>query len=332
MNNVHDLQPTLDRAAAAVSSPPDESVIAQALLGVEKCMMDLVNSDVEVLRDASRHIIGAGGKRVRPRLALLAFFAAGGTSADLKDVTAIAAAVELIHTASVVHDDINDHGVLRRGRPSVNALWGRTFALLTGDFLFTKVFELIAPYGIYNTILAEATTALVEGETLQASAVKNRQFTRETYYRIIGLKTAALFRAAAMLGAKCSGASERDIQALGEFGFNIGLSFQIVDDVLDVVGSPEQLGKTSGIDIAQGRGFAVAYENENGQIVEHDDTAADPMISIRKDVLAGTALEEARVQARRFVREAIEGISHLPESAARTELMALAESVVERDF
>jgi geranylgeranyl pyrophosphate synthase len=324
MNNVHAPEKPLEHTA-------DTSFIAAAMQAVETCMFNLVDSDIEVLRDASRHIISAGGKRVRPRLALLAFAAAGGGD-DLKDVVSIASAVELIHTASVVHDDINDHGVLRRGRPSVNAKWGRTFALLTGDFLFTKVFELIAPYGSYNTILAEATTALVEGETLQASAVKNRQFTRETYYRIIGLKTAALFRAAAMLGAKCAGAPERDVQALGEFGFNIGLSFQIVDDVLDVVGTPEQLGKTSGIDIAQGRGFAVAYEQENGVTLEHDDTAADPMISIRKDVLGGSALDEARSQARRFVQEAIDGIAHLPESPAKAELVALAESVIDRDF
>ena len=111
-------------------------------------MMDIVNSNVTVLRDASKHILKAGGKRIRPRMVLLSHIATGGNNID--ETVRIAAAIELVHTASVVHDDINDHGVVRRGRPSVNAIWGRTFALLTGDFLFTKVYELMAPFRSLN--------------------------------------------------------------------------------------------------------------------------------------------------------------------------------------
>jgi geranylgeranyl pyrophosphate synthase len=302
--------------------------LSLALQAVEQRMFDVVDSQVDVLRDASRHIISAGGKRIRPRLALLSYAALGGTQFD--DVIAVAAALELLHTASVVHDDINDHGVLRRGRPSVNALWGRTFALLTGDYIFTKVYELVAPLGSeMNIVLAQATTALVEGETLQAAAVKNRQFTREVYYRIIGLKTAELFRAATLLGARAAGATDSETDALAEYGFNIGLAFQIIDDVLDVVGSPEQLGKTSGIDIEQGRGFASAYETKpatNGHTIE----AADPMVSIREHVLNGDALREAYHQAHHFVQTALDQIRFLPDSPAKDELFALANSVIER--
>src|SRR5205085_9772011 len=118
----------------------------------------------------------------------------------------LSAAIELVRTATLVHDDINDHGTTRRGRVTVNERWGRTFALLTGDFLFTKVYELMAPYKDLNIALAEATVALVEGETLQASAVKDNNFTREVYYRIIALKTAALFKASASLGAQLADA------------------------------------------------------------------------------------------------------------------------------
>ena len=178
-------------------------------------MFDVVDSQVAVLRDASRHILSAGGKRVRPRLVLLAYAAAGGN--DPSSAAPVAAAVELVHTASVVHDDINDHGIVRRGRPSVNAIWGRTFALLTGDFLFTKVYELMAPYKDLNIILADATVALVEGETLQASAVKENNFTREVYYRIIALKTAALFRAAGELGARLADGAAEHVEALAQF-------------------------------------------------------------------------------------------------------------------
>src|SRR5947207_1090008 len=171
----------------------------QALQAVDDLLKSIVNSDVDILRDASHHILEAGGKRVRPRLTLLAYEAVGGT--DLNAVLPVAAAVELVHTATLVHDDINDHGITRRGRPTVNARWGRTFALLTGDYLFTKVYELMAPYKDLNIVFAEATIALVEGETLQAAAAKAGQLDRETYARIIAKKTASLFSAAVRLGA-----------------------------------------------------------------------------------------------------------------------------------
>ncbi|MFN8379048.1 MAG: polyprenyl synthetase family protein [Anaerolineae bacterium] len=302
----------------------DASFDLQAALDqVEQLMHDVVNSDVDVLRDASRHILSAGGKRIRPRLTLLSFVAAGGT--DISRVAPLAAAVELVHTASVVHDDINDHGVLRRGRPSVNSIWGRTFALLTGDYLFTKVYELMAPYGNLNMIMAEAASALVEGETLQAAAVKDNHFTRDVYYRIIALKTAALFKAAAGLGAKVANAPRSFEQAFESFGFNIGLAFQIVDDVLDVTADSEQLGKTSGIDVEQGRGFTVAYEHDE------DEPAVDPMAAIRARVMQGDAIREAYEQANHFVEMAVDGLSVLPDSSAKQQLIELAYSVVDRN-
>lgn len=299
--------------------------VHHALNDVESVMYGAVNSDVTVLRDASRHILEAGGKRIRPRLTLLSFAAAGGKHYD--HVVQVAAAVELVHTASVVHDDINDHGIVRRGRPSVNSIWGRTFALLTGDFLFTKVYELMAPHQDLNIILAEATSALVEGETLQASAVKDNNFSRKVYFDIISRKTAALFKAGAQLGATLGGAESQQIEALGQFGYNIGLAFQMIDDVLDIVGTPEQLGKTSGIDIEQGRGFAVAYNGDSG-----DDEIGDAMASIKQKVLRGDAIKEAYEQAHNLVQLALAQLAVLPDSDAKTALIQLAESVVERSY
>lgn len=294
-----------------------------ALDVVERVMHDSMNSNVDVLRDAGRHILGAGGKRIRPRLTLLSFSAAGGE--NVNDVATVAAAVELVHTASVVHDDINDHGVVRRGRPSVNAIWGRTFALLTGDYMFAKVYDLMAPHGELNQVLSEATMALVEGETLQAAAVKNNTFTREVYYQIIALKTAALFKAAAGIGARVAGAPQAVVQALENYGFNIGIAFQIVDDVLDMTAPSEQLGKTAGIDIEQGRGFAVAHEH--GELQPESDV----IDKLRAKASSDEAIHEAYTQANRFVDMAVEGLASLPESSAKVQLIALAHSVVERD-
>lgn len=306
--------------------------IQQAMQSVDNIMFEVVNSDVKTLRDASRHILDAGGKRVRPRLVMLAYSALGGT--DYEYAAPPAAAIELVHTASVVHDDINDHGVVRRGRPSVNAIWGRTFALLTGDFLFTKVYELMAPYKDLNIDLAEATVALVEGETLQAAAVKENNFTREVYYQIIARKTAALFKSAATIGAKLAHADEAVVQALGQYGYSVGLAFQIVDDILDLTVDTDKLGKTSGIDLAQGRGYVAAHANNghNGvAVAEAVIEQADPMTSIKEKLLKGDAINEARMQARTLSQAAIACLDVLPESQAKRDLIDLANMVVDRD-
>jgi len=296
-------------------------LIKDGLKLAEKAMFDVTNSDVEVLRDASHHILNAGGKRVRPRLLLLAYLALGGT--DIEYTAKPAAAIELMHTASVVHDDINDHGIMRRGHPSVNSIWGRTFALLTGDFLFTAVYELMSSYKDLNIDLAQSATALVEGETLQASAVKENNFTRETYMRIISLKTAALFRAAGAIGAKLTDATQAEIDAFANFGFNIGLAFQITDDILDIVADEETLGKTAGIDIEQGRGIGVALQ-------EAVAVKTDPAESIKRKMLEGDTIEKGRKQAKQLVEMAIMNLSIVPDSEAKTELIALANLVVNR--
>lgn len=294
-------------------------LIEAGLRAVEARMLEACKSDVSILNDASHHILSAGGKRVRPRLVLLSYLASGGKAVD--SVIALAAALELVHTASVVHDDINDHGVVRRGKPSVNALWGRTFALLTGDFLFTKVYELMAPHRDMNVILAEATVELVEGETLQAQAVKEQRFTRQVYMDIIARKTASLFRAGAVMGARAANASERVVEALRRYGFNIGLAFQIVDDILDLTADEAQLGKTAGIDIQQGRGIASVNNN----------VPSDAVTSIKAKALAGNSIAEGKLQAKMLIESAIGELDVLPDSPAKDELIALARYIVERD-
>lgn len=307
-------------------------LIEQGLLAVEKAMLDVTDSEIEVLRDASHHILSAGGKRVRPRLLLLAYLALGGT--DVSYASKPAAAVELMHTASVVHDDINDHGVVRRGRPSVNSIWGRTFALLTGDYLFTAVYALMSPYKDLNIDLANSATALVEGETLQASAVKNNTFTRDIYMRIIALKTAALFKAAGVIGAKLAGATHKQIDAIAAYSFNIGLAFQIIDDILDIIADESQLGKTAGIDLAQGRGIASVYKaHENGAgtataLAENDD----PIESVKRKMLEGDTIEKGRRQAEQLMEMAIASLDALPDSEAKQGLVELAQLVVQREF
>src|SRR5258708_27814671 len=213
-----------------------------ALQAIDNLLKSIVNSDVDVLRDASHHILEAGGKRVRPRLTLLAYEAVGGKNLD--EAYPIAAAVELVHTATLVHDNINYHSSIRPGRPTVNARWGRPFALLTGCYLFTKVYELMAPYKDLNIVFADATVALVEGETLQAAAAKSGQLDRETYTRIIAKKTASRFAAATKVEAVLGGGTLCQLNALEQYGLNLRLAFHIPAPILHLTPPTHHPSKT----------------------------------------------------------------------------------------
>jgi len=293
-----------------------------ALASVESQLHTSVASDTPLLSEASRHMFAAGGKRLRPRLLLLAYSAAGGP--ELGQAVPLATAIEIIHTASLIHDDINDHSELRRGRPTINARWGTTVALLTGDFLFTKAYQLMAPYSSQvNAALAEACVALVEGETLQVETAKAGSLDRETYFRIISKKTASLFAAAARLGALQAGAAAATVAALATYGYNVGLAFQIVDDVLDVIGDPAALGKPVGADLVQGKSGLPALTTPPAM--------RETVAALAERLVNNGTIEEAVRQAHKFAGRAATALDLLPPSSARSALIALARSAVERD-
>jgi geranylgeranyl pyrophosphate synthase len=313
--------------------------IDHSLEAVNDLLLSVTQSSVSLLSDTTRHILSAGGKRLRPRLVLLAHAAVGGTNAPY--VVPLAAAVEIIHTATLVHDDINDHGTLRRGRETVNARWGGTFALLTGDFMFTKTYEIMAPYpGELNAVLARAAIQLVEGETLQIQAAKQGMLDQGTYLEIITKKTAALFVACVELGAVAAHAPEPWVEALRRYAFNLGLAFQITDDVLDLVAAPEQLGKNAGIDLSQGRGIAAVRDGHNGKpkggngatAEAPPETAPGPL---KDSFLAGqtldAAIQKGRNKAAELANLALLSLDMLPPSSALDELRALAHHVIARD-
>ena len=307
------------------------TLIQDGLQAVEAKLRAATDSHVPLLQDTTAHTISAGGKRLRPQIALLAYLAAGGH--DLAQVVPVAAAVELVHTATLVHDDINDHSLTRRGKATIHARWGRTFALLTGDFLFARVYEMMAPYGAdFNVIMSTACVKLVEGETLQAAAAKAGQMDRETYKQIIALKTASLFEAAAQMGGMLGGAPPATVEALRRYGYHLGLAFQIVDDVLDIVGDAAAMGKPTGIDVAHGMGAFVA---QNG----HSQTAAPAAVAVADDPIqtmmarlrSSGAVEVARLQAREMAQRARAALADIPPSLAREELDHLVTLVMDRD-
>ena len=313
-------------------------ILEEGMEAVEKQLTSIVRSDIAVLEDASLHIVSSGGKRVRPRMVLLGYLAAGGT--DLDSVIPLAAAVEMVHTATLVHDDINDHSETRRGKITVHARWGRTFALLTGDYLFTKVYELMAPYGVEpNVIIADACTKLVEGETLQAAAAKSGSMDRETYKQIISLKTASLFEASAKLGAMLAGTDQDTIDALADYAYNLGLTFQIVDDILDLIGDAEAMGKPTGLDVSQNRGVGVAVAQNGGEDVItavaelelETEEETDPFKLMMQNLRESGAVEVARFQAEEMAGRARAALTRVPPSEARDELENLIDLVLDRD-
>lgn len=305
------------------------NVVDVGLLEVESKLQEIVLSNVTLLQDASSHIISSGGKRVRPQVVFLSYLAAGGS--DITSVVPLASAVELVHTATLVHDDINDHSLTRRGKISVHARWGRTFALLTGDYLFTKVYELMAPYGAeFNVIMAKACVSLVEGETLQASTAKAGKVDKNTYKQIIELKTASLFQAAANMGARLAQADQSTLDSLIQYGYNLGLTFQIVDDVLDVAGDPDTLGKPIGNDLSQGTG---ALMTQNGKKIRTKaiSPADNPIQKMLLELRSSGALELAMMQAKQYADRAKSAVEALPPSLDRDELLALIELVMNRN-
>jgi len=297
---------------------------------VEDALRRAVVSNVSLLARASEHILLSGGKRIRPAVVLLSYKATGGQ--DTSRAVPLAAAVELLHTASLIHDDINDCSDIRRGHATVNARWGNGLALLAGDFMFIKLLNLIAAFD-YRVIriVADSCTALVEGETLQTLSLGDLGMTEETYLRIVGQKTASLFSACAELGAVTAGASEQHIASLKEYGFQLGTAFQIRDDTLDVVSKRDRLGKPVAGDLRQGKMslatlFAVRRWEGAREVLFSNDAAQ--AVELLQDI---GAIEYAMVKAREYSERAKAALSALAGSAAKAALFDLADFAVARD-
>ncbi len=301
-----------------------------ALGQVEGILRDLTSSDVVLLKRASSHILSAGGKRLRPRVFFLSFDAAGGT--DLSVVAPVAAALELIHTASLVHDDINDHSEMRRGRATINARWGDTLALLTGDFIFLKVLDLTAGFDAdVIRVLSRTCAALVEGETLQTAAQSDGQLTEADYLEVVRRKTASLFSACAELGAIVAGASLEVQAALRDYGYNFGVAFQLRDDVLDLVGSSQRLGKPVVRDLDQEKmSLAMLHAASKSERAREILMSKDRTSIL--DLLESTgALDYANQRTREYLDMAKEQLAVLAPSAARDTLCALTQLALNRE-
>lgn len=227
-----------------------------ALRRVDDCLLATVAAHNPALNDAARHLINAGGKRLRPTLTIASALTGADKAGELEvnqDVILAASAMELIHLGSLHHDDVLDDAAFRRGVPSVNAKWGNFMAIISGDYLLAKASGLAARIGIEATnLMAQTIAELCEGQVLEQQSAFSVDRTRENYENSIAGKTASLLSAACRLGAQTQGLGRAHSEALANFGQAFGIAFQIRDDILDVIGSDDQLGKPSGKDVVEG--------------------------------------------------------------------------------
>ncbi|MGB9837890.1 short chain isoprenyl diphosphate synthase IdsA [Methanothermobacter sp.] len=306
---------------------------------IMECISDITP---DTLLKASEHLITAGGKKIRPSLALLSCEAVGGYP---EDAAGVAAAIELIHTFSLIHDDIMDDDEMRRGEPSVHVIWGEPMAILAGDVLFSKAFEAVIRNGDSErvkdalAVVVDSCVKICEGQALDMGFEERLDVTEDEYMEMIYKKTAALIAAATKAGAIMGGASEREVEALEDYGKFIGLAFQIHDDYLDVVSDEESLGKPVGSDIAEGKMTLMVVR----ALEEASGNDRERLISILRSGDEGRAAEAIEIFERYgatqyahevaldYVRMAKERLEILEDSDARDALMRIADFVLERE-
>ena len=313
--------------------------IAADMQAVDAVIRDRLHSDVVLIRQVAEYIIGAGGKRLRPALVLFSAGALGYRGSDHRELAAV---VEFIHTATLLHDDVVDASGLRRGRNTANAQFGNAAAVLVGDFLYSRAFQMMVGVGSMRVmqVLADATNTIAEGEVLQLLNCHNADVDVPQYLRVIRYKTAKLFEAAMRLGAILSGAPAEIEEGLARYGMHLGTAFQLVDDVLDYSGDEAATGKHLGDDLAEGKPtlpliHAMKHGSaEHAACVRHAIEAGgrDALPGVLAAIRASGALDETRRHAEAEARLALEAIAPLPPSTFRDSLVQLASFAVARDF
>lgn len=313
------------------------ALIANDMQAVDAVIRQRLHSEVVLVRQVAEYIIAGGGKRMRPALVLLS---AGAFDYRGQHHHELAAVVEFIHTATLLHDDVVDESALRRGRDTANALFGNAASVLVGDFLYSRAFQMMVGVGDMRVmdILSDATNVIAEGEVLQLMNVHNADVTVEGYLQVIRFKTAKLFEAATRLGALVGGADAETEAAMGRYGMHLGTAFQIIDDVLDYSGDAAETGKNVGDDLAEGKPtLPLIHVMQHGTpaqaaLVRHaiENGGREAFAEILLAVQESGALEATRQHAEREAHAAIEAISGLAPSQYKDSLVELSSFAVAR--
>ncbi|QKJ85476.1 Octaprenyl diphosphate synthase [Paramixta manurensis] len=313
---------------------------AQDMAAVNETILEQLNSDVSLINQLGYYIISGGGKRIRPMIAVLAARAIGY---DGKQHVTIAALIEFIHTATLLHDDVVDESDMRRGKATANAAFGNAASVLVGDFIYTRAFQMMTSLGSLRVLelMSEAVNVIAEGEVLQLMNCNDPDITEESYMRVIYSKTARLFEAAAQSSAILASANEAQEKALQDYGRYIGTAFQLIDDLLDYSADGQTLGKNVGDDLSEGKPtlpLLHAMQHGNAEQAAMIRTAIeegngrhllDPVLETMRQC---GSLEWTRQRAEQEADKAISALSALPESPWRSALEALAHMSVQREY
>ncbi|MCG6886054.1 MAG: octaprenyl diphosphate synthase [Proteobacteria bacterium] len=314
-------------------------LVAPDMEQVNNCIQARLHSEVALIDQIGAYIVNSGGKRLRPIIHLLATRAYGYQDNQHIDLAAI---IEFIHTATLLHDDVVDGSQLRRGEATANNLWGNEASVLVGDFLYSRAFQMMVEIGRMEVmdIMADATNTIAEGEVLQLLNCHDPDTTETRYLEVIHSKTAKLFESAARLGAVLNGRSEADEQAMADFGMHLGCAFQLVDDVLDYTADSNALGKNVGDDLAEGKPtlpliHAMRHGTpEQAAIIRTSIEVGglDQIDVILQTIESTGAIDYTARCAKTEADKAIETLGNVPESEYKTALIALAHFAVNRNY
>lgn len=322
-------------------------VVDPEFKAVNQLIITSLSSHVPLVEEIANYLIDAGGKRLRPLLVLLSAKALGF---ERDEHIKLAAVIEFLHTAMLLHDDVVDESLLRRGRKTVNAAWGNPASVLVGDFLHSRAFEMMVEIGEMQVmqILSVATNTIAEGEVQQLTNIRNPKITEESYLEVINRKTAKLFEASSHAGAVLALSLSPDLSqemkaqhktSLKRYGQHLGMAFQLVDDALDYVGTTEQLGKNVGDDLAEGKvtlPLIVAMRNGNqkeSKLIESAILTPDiDMLNVVMEIVESTGgLDYTNLKAEQEIQLALACLTHIPDSTYKTEMENLATFSLQRN-
>lgn len=309
-------------------------------MAVNEVILEQLDSDVVLINQLGHYIISGGGKRIRPMIAVLA--ARALSYEDHKHIT-VAALIEFIHTATLLHDDVVDESDMRRGKATANAAFGNAASVLVGDFIYTRAFQMMTSLESLRVLalMSEAVNVIAEGEVLQLMNCNDPNITEENYMRVIYSKTARLFEAAAQSSAILAGATSEQERALQDYGRYLGTAFQLIDDLLDYNADGKTLGKNTGDDLNEGKPtLPLLHAMHNGnteqramirQAIEDGNGRhlLEPVLAAMQQC---GSLDYTRQRAEEEADKAIDALRHLPETPFRTALEGLAHLAVQRDF
>ncbi|MGX1305610.1 octaprenyl-diphosphate synthase [Amorphus suaedae] len=308
---------------------------------VNGLILDMAGSNVELIPEVANHLVSSGGKRLRPMLTLASAKLFGYDGADH---VKLAASVEFMHTATLLHDDVVDDSAVRRGKPAARVIWGNQASVLVGDYLLGQAFKMMVEAGSLEClrILASASAVIAEGEVLQLSGAKSLANGEAHYMAVIEAKTAALFSAATEVGPVIAGQPAAIQEAMRQYGLNLGLAFQLVDDVLDYSGNAALLGKDTGDDFREGKAtLPVLYAYQRGneadrafwsRCIEAGEIRDGDLETAIEKVNASGAIDDSIKQARAFGAKAIEAVKQVPPSPLRDILADVVEFSISRTY